>query len=66
MAILDKPKVEAKQKSDVTLHYLRPKKKFPSVWCAGCGNGVVMSGLIRAIDRLGYSRDEVALVSGIG
>ncbi len=55
-----------KQKSDVILQYLRPRKKFPSVWCAGCGNGVVMSALIRAIDRLGLSRDEVAMVSGIG
>lgn len=53
-------------KSDVILNYLRPHKKFPSVWCAGCGNGIVMSAIIRAIDRLGYSRDEVVLVSGIG
>lgn len=54
------------QKSDVILEYLRPRKKFPSVWCAGCGNGIVMSALIRAIDRLGLSKDEVAMVSGIG
>ncbi|MBU0982251.1 MAG: 2-oxoacid:ferredoxin oxidoreductase subunit beta [candidate division Zixibacteria bacterium] len=57
---------KAKQKSDVTLHYLRPGKKFPSVWCPGCGNGVVMGSLIRAIDNLGLSKDEVVLVSGIG
>lgn len=55
-----------KQRSDVMLHYLRPKKKFPSVWCAGCGNGIVMGALVRAIDRLGLSKDEVAMVSGIG
>ena len=54
------------QKSDVTHHYLRPHKKFPSVWCPGCGHGVVMGALIRAIDRLGLSKDEVILVSGIG
>ena len=54
------------QKSDVILDYLRPRKKFPSVWCAGCGNGVVMSAIIRAIDRLGYARNDVVLVSGIG
>lgn len=58
--------VVEKQRSDVILAYLRPKKKFPSVWCPGCGNGIVMSALIRAIDKLGYSRDEVACVSGIG
>ncbi len=55
-----------KQKSDVVLQYLRPKKKFPHVWCSGCGNGIVMGSLIRAIDKLGLSRDEVVLVSGIG
>ena len=58
--------VVEKQKSDVILSYLRPRKKFPSVWCAGCGNGVVMSAVIRAIDRLGLDRDKTAFVSGIG
>ena len=66
MATVEKPKTDEKHGSDVILNYLRPRKKFPSVWCAGCGNGVVMSALIRAIDRLGLSRDEVAMVSGIG
>ncbi len=55
-----------KQKSDVVLDYLRPGKKFPSVWCPGCGNGIVMGALIRAIDKLGWDRDNIAMVSGIG
>ena len=55
-----------KQKSDITHAYLRPQKKFPSVWCPGCGNGIVMGAFIRAVDKLGYSKDEVAMVSGIG
>jgi len=55
-----------KQKSDVVLQYLRPHKKFPSVWCPGCGNGIVMGAFIRAVDKLGYSKDRVAMVSGIG
>lgn len=54
------------QKSDVILDYLRPKKKFPSVWCPGCGNGIVMNMFIRAIDKLGLDKDEVCMVSGIG
>ena len=66
MAIAEKSKAGQKQKSDVFLKYLRPGKKFPSVWCAGCGNGVVMSALIRAIDRLGYDKNNVVMVSGIG
>ncbi|MDH3891118.1 MAG: 2-oxoacid:ferredoxin oxidoreductase subunit beta [candidate division Zixibacteria bacterium] len=66
MATVEKSKPVEKQKSDVVLNYLRPKKGMPSVWCAGCGNGLVQSALVRAIDKLGYSKDEVALVSGIG
>lgn len=46
--------------------YLRPTKKFPNVWCSGCGIGVVMGALIRAIDKIGLAKDDVALVSGIG
>ncbi len=46
--------------------YLRHKKRFPHVWCAGCGIGIVMHAIIRAIDRMGLSQDEVAMVSGIG
>jgi 2-oxoglutarate ferredoxin oxidoreductase subunit beta len=46
--------------------YLRPTKKFPNVWCSGCGIGIVMSAIIRAVDRMELDKDEVALVSGIG
>lgn len=52
--------------SSDTLHKLRKSKKFPTIWCAGCGIGIVMGSLIRAIDHLGLSSDEVALVGGIG
>ena len=46
--------------------YLRQTKKFPNVWCSGCGIGVVMGALIRAVDRIGLAKDDVAVVSGIG
>ncbi len=46
--------------------YLRHDKKFPHVWCPGCGNGIVLGALIRAIDRLALDKDEVVLASGIG
>ena len=55
-----------RQESDIVLKYLRPHKKFPNLWCPGCGNGIVMNALVRAIDKLGLDRDNVALVSGIG
>jgi len=46
--------------------YLRHQKKFPHVWCPGCGIGIMLGALIRAIDRIGYEKDEVVLISGIG
>ena len=46
--------------------YLRSSKKFPHIWCAGCGIGIFMQALIRVIDRIGYSKDDVVLISGIG
>ncbi len=54
------------QKSDVVHQYLRPKKAFPNVWCPGCGIGIVMGCLVRAIDSLQINRDDICLVSGIG
>lgn len=46
--------------------YLRHDKKFPHVWCPGCGNGILLGSLIRAIDRTGLKKDEIVIVSGIG
>lgn len=46
--------------------YLRPSKKLPTVWCAGCGLGIVMGAMIRAIARIGADKNDVAVVSGIG
>ena len=46
--------------------YLRHDKKFPHIWCPGCGNGIILGALIRAIDRSGLKKDDIVLVSGIG
>lgn len=46
--------------------YLRHNKKFPHLWCAGCGIGIVMGSLLRAVQKLELEQDDVALVSGIG
>jgi len=46
--------------------YLRHQKKFPHVWCPGCGIGIMLGSLIRAIDQSGYEKDEIVLISGIG
>jgi len=54
------------QEQHSAYNYLRYTKKFPNVWCAGCGIGIVMGALIRAIDSIGLPKDDVALISGIG
>lgn len=46
--------------------YLRHDKKFPHVWCAGCSNGIVLGGIIRAIASMQLDRDDIMMVSGIG
>jgi 2-oxoglutarate ferredoxin oxidoreductase subunit beta len=52
--------------TNITHEYLRTKKKFPSVWCGGCGIGIAFGAVIRAVDELKLSQDEVCMVSGIG
>ena len=46
--------------------YLRHHKKFPHVWCPGCGNGIVLGAFIRAIERLNLKKDDIVFASGIG
>ena len=57
-----------KQQSESRVHrrYLRHSKRFPNVWCAGCGIGIVLGAIIRAVDDLGLDNDDVAMISGIG
>ena len=45
--------------------YLR-ERFFPHLWCPGCGHGMVLNGLLRAIEKLGMSKNEIVMVSGIG
>ena len=44
--------------------YLRAQF-FPQMWCPGCGHGIVMGALLRAIGDLGLENDDVSVVSGI-
>jgi len=46
--------------------YLRSSKRFPHIWCSGCGIGILLGALIRAIDGSGYGKDDIVLISGIG
>ncbi|MBE2984269.1 2-oxoglutarate ferredoxin oxidoreductase subunit beta [Campylobacter sp. RM9344] len=46
-------------------NYLRADK-MPTLWCWGCGDGVILKSVIRAIDQLGWDMNDVCVVSGIG
>lgn len=52
-------KVEALQE------YLR-SERWPTIWCPGCGNGIVLKAFLQAVHELGLSKDRIAAVSGIG
>ena len=45
--------------------YIR-ERFFPHIWCPGCGHGIVLNGLLRAIESLGMSKNEIVMISGIG
>ncbi len=45
--------------------YLRVNK-MPTLWCWGCGDGVILKATIRAIEKMGWDMDNVCVVSGIG
>lgn len=45
--------------------YLR-MDKMPTLWCWGCGDGVILKTVIRAIESVGWDMNDVCVVSGIG
>lgn len=42
------------------------ESEFPTIWCAGCGHGIIVHAALRAIAKLGVKNDDVLAVSGIG
>jgi 2-oxoglutarate ferredoxin oxidoreductase subunit beta len=45
--------------------YLR-LEKMPTLWCWGCGDGVILKAFVRAIEKMGIAQDDICVVSGIG
>jgi len=45
--------------------YIR-ERFFPHLWCPGCGHGIVLNALLRAIERMGLKKNDIVMVSGIG
>jgi len=40
--------------------------RLPHIWCPGCGHGIIMRALAKAIENLNLDKDNVCIVSGIG
>ncbi len=57
-----------KQKISVPFDYSKYLRagKLPHIWCPGCGHGIVLKSLLRAIDKSGLEKDQICMVSGIG
>ncbi len=45
--------------------YIR-ERFFPHMWCPGCGHGIVLNSMLRAIEKLEMSKNDIVMVSGIG
>ncbi len=50
----------------MAVHTLIRERFFPHIWCPGCGHGMILNGLLHAVDELGLEQSEVCMVSGIG
>ena len=45
--------------------YIR-ERFFPQMWCEGCGHGIILNSLLRAIEGLGIDKSDIVMTSGIG
>ncbi len=45
--------------------YLR-ERYFPHMWCPGCGHGIILNSLLRAIEEMGLDKNDLVMTSGIG
>lgn len=55
-----------------SFHFEHPYDKFlrkdriPHIWCEGCGNGIILSCFVGALQELDIDLNKVVVVSGIG
>ncbi len=52
-------------KTDIGIKYLR-EEKLPFIWCSGCGHGIILASILRTVDNIGWKKNEVCMISGIG
>lgn len=41
-------------------------ERLPHIYCAGCGNGTVINCALAAVEEIGWMKEDVVFVSGIG
>jgi len=58
--------ITEKKVTRTSLDYLRKEKKFPSVWCPGCGLGIIQSAIMRTMAKENIDKNNLVFVSGIG
>ncbi|RKX72648.1 2-oxoacid:ferredoxin oxidoreductase subunit beta [candidate division TA06 bacterium] len=51
--------------TDIKLKYLRTDK-LPHIWCPGCGHGIILGAIVKSFDKIGWKKDDIVVVSGIG
>lgn len=39
---------------------------FPTIWCPGCGHGIITHAILRACEEMGWNKDEMVGIAGIG
>ena len=41
-------------------------KYLPHIWCPGCGHGIIMHAVLRAVTELKIPQEKLCISSGIG
>jgi 2-oxoglutarate ferredoxin oxidoreductase subunit beta len=55
----------ADKKKKSFMDYMR-KERLPHIFCAGCGNGIVMNTFFNGMEMAEFDLDNIVMVSGIG
>ncbi len=51
--------------TELCAKYLKVEK-LPTMWCPGCGNGIILQAILRAVDESPEAKEKFVFVSGIG
>ena len=57
--------MDDKTKASRFMDYLR-KERMPTIFCAGCGNGIVINTFFNGMEMAEKNLDSITMVSGIG